>query len=157
MGLILFLLLVGIPFLEISIFISVGTVIGLGPTLLTVVATAFIGAVLLRKQGLATLFSAQKHLRNNRLPIQEFFDGLFFIVAGLFLLTPGFVTDSIGLLIFLPQFRVLLKNIISNMLVARPTEDVYTNFNNKDSTNPIIDGEFETVDSSKTTKQNTLK
>ena len=160
MGFILLLLFVGIPVLEISMFISVGTVIGLGPTLAIVIATAIIGAVLVKKQGLKTLFSAQKNLRNNQLPIHEFFDGLILIVAGLFLITPGFVTDSIGLLLFLPQIKMFLKNIISNLLVARTAAGVYTNINNTEPirpTNPTIDGEFETVDQRETAKQKTLK
>jgi UPF0716 protein FxsA len=154
------LLFVGIPVLEISMFISVGTVIGLGPTLAIVIATAIIGAVLVKKQGLKTLFSAQKNLRDNQLPIHAFFDGLILIVAGLFLITPGFVTDSIGLLLFLPQIKMFLKNIISNLLVARTAAGVYTNINNTEPTrptNPTIDGEFETVDQRETAKQKTLK
>jgi len=160
MGFILLLFFVGIPVLEISMFISVGTVIGLGPTLAIVIATAIIGAVLVKKQGLKTLFSAQKNLRNNQLPIHEFFDGLILIVAGLFLITPGFVTDSIGLLLFLPQIKKFLKNIISNLLVARTAAGVYTNINNTEPirpTNPTIDGEFETVDQREAAKQKTLK
>jgi UPF0716 protein FxsA len=159
MSFILLLFFIGIPILEVSIFISIGTVIGLGPTLTIVITTAIIGAVLVKKQGLKTLFSAQKNLGNNQLPIQEFFDGLFLIVAGLFLITPGFVTDGIGLLLFLPQIKMLLKNMISNMLVARTSKDVYTNINNtepKKPTNPTIEGEFETVGQRETTNQKTL-
>ena len=160
MGFILLLFFVGIPVLEISMFISVGTVIGLGPTLAIVIATAIIGAVLVKKQGLKTLFSAQKNLRDNQLPIHEFFDGLILIVAGLFLITPGFVTDSIGLLLFLPQIKMFLKNIISNLLVARTAAGVYTNINNTEPirpTNPTIDGEFETVDQREAAKKKRLK
>jgi UPF0716 protein FxsA len=160
MGFILLLLFVGIPVLEISMFISIGTVIGLGPTLIIVIGTAMIGAVLIKKQGLKTLFSVQKNLSNNQLPIQAFFDGIFLIVSGLFLITPGFVTDSIGLLLFVPQIKMLLKNILSNMLVARTAAGVYTNINNTGpikSTDPIIDGEFETVDQRETAKQKTLE
>ena len=160
MGFILLLLFVGIPVLEISMFISIGTLIGLGPTLTIVIATAIIGAVLVKKQGLKTLFSAQKNLRNNQLPIHDFFDGVVLIVAGLFLITPGFVTDGVGLLLFLPPIKILLKNIISNLIVARAAAGVYTNINNTEPirpTSPTIDGEFETVDQRETAKQKTLK
>ena len=159
MSFMLLFFFIGIPILEVSIFISIGTVIGLGPTLTIVIATAIIGAALVKKQGLKTLFSAQKNLGNNQLPIQEFFDGLFLIVAGLFLITPGFVTDGIGLLLFLPQIKMLLKNVISNMLVARTSKGVYTNINNtepKKPTDPTIEGEFETVGQTETTNQKTL-
>jgi UPF0716 protein FxsA len=116
--------------------------------------------VLIKKQGLKTLFSVQKNLSNNQLPIQAFFDGIFLIVSGLFLITPGFVTDGIGLLLFVPQIKMLLKNILSNMLVARTAAGVYTNINNTGpikSTDPIIDGEFETVDQRETAKQKILE
>ena len=159
MGFILLLLLIGVPILEISIFISVGTVIGLGPTLIMVVGTALIGALLVKKQGLTTLLRAQKSLSNNQLPVQEFFDGLFFIIAGFLLITPGLVTDGIGLLLFLPHFRMFLKKILANVLVARTNTDGYTKTKNKNSgkpTSPIIDGEFETIDPSKTRKQKIL-
>ena len=159
MSFMLLFFFIGIPILEVSIFISIGTVIGLGPALTIVIATAIIGAALVKKQGLKTLFSAQKNLGNNQLPIQEFFDGLFLIVAGLFLITPGFVTDGIGLLLFLPQIKMLLKNVISNMLVARTSKGVYTNINNtepKKPTDPTIEGEFETVGQTETTNQKTL-
>ena len=148
MGLLLLLLFIVIPVLEISIFISIGSLIGLWPTLITVISTAIIGTTLLRKQGLATLFNAQKNLSEGQFPLEQIFDGLSLIVAGLLLITPGFVTDGIGFLLFLPQCRLLLKKIISSMLVARTTTHSYTNTENGEQTtsnNPIIDGEFEEI------------
>jgi len=153
MGLLLLIVFTVIPILEITIFISIGSVIGLWPTLITVVLTAIIGTALLRKQGLATLFTAQKNLGEGQFPIEQIFDGLCLIIAGFLLITPGFVTDGIGVLLFLPQFRVLLKKIISRGLVARTTTHVYTNTQNGEQTtsnNPIIDGEFEEIHSNET-------
>ena len=144
----LLLLFVGFPVLEVSVFISVGSLIGLWLTLATIIATAIIGAFLLKKQGLAALYNAQENIKNGRLPVENLFDGLFLIVSGLLLVTPGFVTDGIGFLLFLPQFRVLLKRFISNVLVARTSARVYTNTEHIKPTeyvNPIIDGEFEEI------------
>ena len=148
MGLMLLLLFVGFPVLEVSVFISVGSLIGLWLTLATIIATAIVGAFLLRKQGLAALYNAQENIKNGRLPVEDLFDGLFLIVSGLLLITPGFVTDGVGFLLFLPQFRVLLKRFISNVLVARTSARVYTNTEHikpKEYVNPIIDGEFEEI------------
>ena len=157
MGLILLLLFVGFPVLEISVFISIGALIGLWPTLAVIVATAMVGAFFVKKQGLATLYSAQQNINNGQLPVEELFDGLFLIVSGLLLITPGFVTDGVGFLLFLPQFRVLLKRFISNVLVARTTARVYTNTGHTKPNNPIIDGEFEELYQQENTKKQTHK
>ena len=156
MGFILLLVFVGFPILEVSVFISVGSLIGLWPTLATIIATAIVGAFLLKKQGLAALYNAQENINNGRLPVEELFDGLFLIVSGLLLVTPGFVTDGVGFILFLPQFRLLLKRFISNVLIARTTARVYTNTDHikpTKSNNPIIDGEFEEIYQQKNTEK----
>ena len=148
MGFILFVLFVGIPVLEISIFISIGSTIGLWPTLITILATAFIGAIVIRKQGLATLFSVQKNFNAGHLPLTDIFDGLCLVISGVFLITPGFLTDGVGFLFLFPLFRNLLKKIISNVFMTHATTHVYTstkNTNQTGSTKPTIDGEFEEV------------
>ena len=148
MGYFLFFLFIGIPILEISVFISVGDAIGLWPTLATVFITAIIGTYLLRSQGLATLFCAQEHLNEGRFPMEELFDGLCLIVAGAFLLTPGFVTDGVGFLLFFPPFRYFIKKTVGAVLVARGGIHVYTSGNEQEHTHSdstVIDGEFEEI------------
>ena len=160
MGSMLLLLFVGFPVLEVSVFISVGSLIGLWPTLVTIVATAVVGAFFVKKQGLAALYNAQENINNGRLPVEGLFDGLFLIVSGLLLITPGFVTDGVGFLLFLPQFRVLLKRFISNVLVARTSERAYTNrdhIKTSEYVNPIIDGEFEEIYQPENPKKQTHK
>ena len=152
MGYILLLIFIGIPTLEISVFISVGDAIGLWPTLATVLITAVIGTSLLRSQGLATLFRAQEHLNQGRFPMEELFDGLCLIIAGAFLLTPGFVTDGFGFLLFFPPFRYFIKKTVGAVLVARGGIHVYTSGNETEQTQTdgsIIDGEFEEVNPDK--------
>ena len=158
MGFMLLLLFVGFPVLEVSVFISVGSLIGLWLTLATIITTAIVGAFLLKKQGLAALYNAQENIKNGRLPVENLFDGLFLIVSGLLLVTPGFVTDGVGFLLFLPQFRVLLKRFISNVLVARTSARVYTNTDHikpEEYVNPIIDGEFEEIHQQESPEKNT--
>lgn len=119
MGLILFLLFLLTPLIEIAVFIQVGGVIGLWPTLAVVVITAVLGAALWRAQGLATWARAQEALNRGELPMREVTDGAFLLVAGALLLTPGFVTDSIGFLLFVPPFRHWLAGIVFRHLRSR--------------------------------------
>jgi UPF0716 protein FxsA len=111
MGLFILLALILTPVIEISVFIKVGGYIGLVNTIAIVLITAVAGAALLRWQGLAVLGRAQESLRDNRFPLQEVFEGLCLVFAGALLLTPGFVTDTIGFLLFLPPVRQALKKI----------------------------------------------
>jgi len=118
MAVVLLLLMIGVPIAEIAVFIEVGGRIGLGPTLGTVVLTAAIGTALLRHQGLATLRRFQESLAQNRMPMTELFDGLCLLVAGALLLTPGFVTDGVGLVLFFPPARAALRRLLGRYLVA---------------------------------------
>lgn len=111
MGLFILLALIGMPILEIAVFIDVGERIGLINTIAIVILTAIAGTALLRWQGLSVLGRAQESLRENRFPIEEVFDGLCLVFAGALLLTPGFVTDGIGFLLFFPPVRLLLKGV----------------------------------------------
>ncbi|MFQ5974043.1 MAG: FxsA family protein, partial [Alphaproteobacteria bacterium] len=92
-GRLLLLVLVGVPLIEIAVFIQVGGIIGLWPTIAVVVLTAVIGAALLREQGSATLTRAQREMAERRIPVRELFDAVCLLLAGALLLTPGFVTD----------------------------------------------------------------
>jgi len=102
---ILFLLFLAVPFVEIWLLIKVGTVIGAGWTILLVVATAVIGAGLVRAQGLSTISRIQQEMAAGRMPADEVLQGLFLFVSGALLVTPGFFTDSIGFLLLIPAVR----------------------------------------------------
>jgi len=99
------LALVGVPLVEIAVFIQVGGWIGLWPTLAVILLTAFAGAGLIRAQGIGVLMRARRTIAQGEAPLREMFDGVCLIVAGAFLLTPGFVTDAAGFLLLLPPFR----------------------------------------------------
>ncbi|WEX09605.1 FxsA family protein [Chelativorans sp. AA-79] len=99
----------------------VGQQIGLLSTLGLVLATAIAGSILLRVQGFAVLSRMQRELAENRLPGRELVHGMMILVAGLLLLTPGFVTDSLGLLLFVPQLRdAAWKSIRKRVVVVAP-------------------------------------
>jgi len=115
--LIVFLFL-AIPIVEIYLLIQVGEVIGAGWTILLVVLTAVIGVWLLRIQGLSTLTRAQKKLQENQLPARELLEGMALVVAGAFLLTPGFFTDTIGFLLLFPPTRMWLATAAASRMVV---------------------------------------
>lgn len=117
--LILFLLLVLVPLAEIAAFIIIGEAIGLWLTLLTVIVTALAGGALLRQQGLVTAQKARQELAQNRMPMQSLFDGLCLFAAGLLLLTPGFITDFVGFILFIPTVRTLIASALVRHLQQR--------------------------------------
>lgn len=101
-----------VPILEIACFIAVGGAIGIGWTLLLILVTAVIGTVLLRVQGSGLLARMQGELRAGRVPARELVHGLMLALAGVLLLTPGFVTDAIGFALFVPPLRDAVWNLV---------------------------------------------
>lgn len=116
-----------IPIAEIAVFIKAGEVIGLGWTLAVVVLTAVIGTALLRRQGLRVLAQTQQKLDRGELPVGELFDGICLLVAGALLLTPGFITDFVGLALFIPPVRLLLGTFIMSRFLKSGSSRVWVN------------------------------
>lgn len=106
----LFLLiaLIATPILELYLLIEIGSIIGAPWTIVAVVATAVIGAALIRRQGMGVVAEAQASMTRKELPLKQLFDGFFLLVAGAMLLTPGFVTDTIGFVLLVPPLRALI-------------------------------------------------
>lgn len=98
-------ILFAVPLGEIAVFILVGGQIGVAATLVLTLATAVAGAVLLRRQGLATLGRIRAELEADRIPARQLAHGAMIAAAGLLLLTPGFLTDLAGLTLFVPAVR----------------------------------------------------
>ena len=107
------------PLAEIAAFIQIGGLIGLWPTLVTVVATAIIGSILLRHQGLRTLKEIQRQLHDGKLPVDEMLAGLCLFAAGLLLLTPGFITDAVGFALLVPPVRLWVARRVRARLGQR--------------------------------------
>ena len=129
-----------IPLIEIALFILVGGLIGVWPTLTLVVITAFVGTYLSRQQGLGIIARVQSELASNRMPVAELFGGICLLVAGAMLLTPGFATDALGGLLLVPFFRhVLLGFLARHVRVMQPGQQ--TGPSRTDDT--IIDAEYE--------------
>ena len=108
MGFYFLAIFVAIPIIEIAVFIQAGELIGLWPTIGVVVLTAILGTSLMRAQGLQTLAKAQSQMDQGEMPIGALFDGICILVAGVLLLTPGFVTDTFGFLLLVPPLRQLI-------------------------------------------------
>ena len=101
----LFPIFVVVTLAEIYVLVSVGQAIGGLSTVLLVIVTAFIGSSLLRQQGWSTMAKAQQSMAEGRTPAMEMLEGVVILVSGILLLTPGFLTDGLGLLGLMPWSR----------------------------------------------------
>jgi len=99
------LTIVLLPLVEIYIFVQIGADIGALSVVVLTVATAALGIALVRAQGLDTLRRAQRELDRGRPPVNEMMHGAMLVMAGLFLLIPGFLTDAAGGLLLIPPLR----------------------------------------------------
>lgn len=109
MGFKLLLLFIGVPLLELALLIELGQRIGFWPTLAIVILTGIAGAALAHWQGLRALARIQAELSAGKIPAAELLDGLLILIAGVMLLTPGFLTDICALLLLLPFVRTLVR------------------------------------------------
>ncbi len=109
---VIFLLFLVIPTAEIYLLIKIGQTIGAGWTILAVVSTAFIGAWLIKLQGIRTAHRCINTLRNNQLPAVELIEGVILLLCAALLITPGFVTDSIGFLCLITLVRRALASVV---------------------------------------------
>ena len=101
----IFLVFLIVPIIEIYFLITVGSVIGAGMTIALIIFTALLGAFLVRAQGFSTFARVQEQLAHGEMPALEILEGLFLLVAGALLLTPGFFTDAIGFAFLTPPLR----------------------------------------------------
>lgn len=108
----LFLIFTLLPVAELAILIKVGAIIGTLNTVLLVIGTALSGAFLVRMEGVNVIYRFQQNLRDGVFPSEEIFDGALLLVAGAVLVTPGFMTDILGLLLVLPPSRTVIKELI---------------------------------------------
>ncbi len=99
------LLFIGVPLIEIYLLIKVGAVIGAVPAIALTVLCSLLGTWLVRRQGFSVLMRVRETLARNEVPALELLDGALLLVAGLFLLLPGFLTDIIGFLLLIPPLR----------------------------------------------------
>lgn len=164
MLLFLFLFFVVVPIAEVAVYIKAAYTIGLWWTILITLGTAILGSFLVRAQGLATLRRFFESTERGELPMEPVIDGVGILVAGVLLLTPGFVTDTMGLLLFVPPFRrALIKAAFLRLLRGAHVHfRVYRNerggqggqgptrpksrSGKPHKTDNVVDAEFETID-----------
>lgn len=115
----LFLLLVILPFLDLWVLLRVGQILHFWPTVGLVVLIGFLGAALVKRQGLRTLTRIRADLAAGRMPTAELADGAFLLLAGALLVAPGFLTDVFGLLLLIPPVRSLLRRMLSRQFQGR--------------------------------------
>ena len=117
----LFLAFTLIPLVEIYLLIKLGQNFGAITSILLVIFTGILGAYLAKMEGLRTLFRLKETLREGGMPGEELLDALLIALAGLVLITPGFITDAVGFLLLVPFTRMLVKNWLKERLRAKST------------------------------------
>lgn len=125
---ILFLLFIIIPIIEIAVLMQVGSILGVWPTIGIVIITAWLGAKNVRQQGLSTMQSVQTKMAQGEMPSDEIVAGFLLMVAGVLLVTPGFVTDAFGLSLLIPKFRSLLISSVQSQLAAQQGRNNHFSF-----------------------------
>ena len=129
-----FLFIIGLPALEIFIMIKIGAKIGALNTISLIFLSGIIGVYFARLQGLQTLKSGMISLYQNKMPVYELLSGASIGIAALLLITPGFLTDLIGLLFLVPFTRKIIFNI-----ALKNKKEVNAKNNNKTIDGEIVD------------------
>jgi UPF0716 protein FxsA len=115
----LLLLFIVMPIAEISLLLQVGDLIGGWNTVGLIIVTAFVGAYLVRQEGISTLQTAQAKLAQNQVPGNEMLEGMLLVIAGVLLVTPGFITDILGFTFALPFSRKFIAARAASHLTVK--------------------------------------
>jgi UPF0716 protein FxsA len=116
---VLLILFILVPIAELYVIIQVGEAIGVLPTIAILVADSILGSLLMRAQGRAAWRRFNAAVSEGRIPTREVLDGVLVIAGGLALLTPGFLTDIVGVLFLLPPTRAVIRRLFLGRLAAR--------------------------------------
>jgi len=138
----LFALLIAVPLIEIALFIVVGGWLTLWPTLGIVLATGVLGTALIHRQARAVLVELQRSSRGLGNPLSPLAHGALIVIAGMLLLTPGFFTDAVGLMLLVPRVR---RAVIA-ALARRVQWDHVTFGSARAQHGGVIDGDFVDLD-----------
>ncbi len=142
MPLLILLILLAVPYLEFLVFMEVGNAIGGLQALLLTILTAILGIYLIRQQGLVVMARMHESLQKGQSPVKEILHGFFLLIAGLFFLLPGFITDTIALALAIEPVRSILGTMIVKNIGATFYQHP-TNPNDQKQGGIIIEGEFE--------------
>ncbi|MFF2497204.1 FxsA family protein [Peribacillus sp. NPDC058075] len=111
--------IIAMPVIEIIVLLLSGNLIGFWPTLFLIVATGLIGAYLAKRQGMETWKKAQEQIRYGMMPGNEIIDGICIFIGAALLLSPGLISDIMGLILVFPPTRNLLKPIVIRFIMNR--------------------------------------
>ena len=114
-------LFIVVPIVELWLIIEIGGLIGVGPTLVLLLADAVLGSLLLRHQGGGAWRRFNQAIAERRFPGREVADGLMIAVGGTLLLTPGFITDVVGLFLLIPPTRAIARRLLRGIFIRRFT------------------------------------
>jgi UPF0716 protein FxsA len=116
---ILVILFIVVPIAELYLIIQIGSLIGVVPTLALLLADALLGSLLLRQQGRGAWRRFNEALAQRRFPGREVADGLLIAIGGTLLLTPGFLTDIVGLVLLIPPTRAIVRRLLRGVVGRR--------------------------------------
>ena len=117
--LVLVLLFIVMPLAELYVIIQVGQSVGVLWTILLLLTVSIVGAFLVKVEGLRVLFRVREGLMRGELPSEELLSGLAVLLAGALVLTPGFITDGVGLFLLLPPTRAIVVKLLKRRFAGR--------------------------------------
>ena len=142
------LILIILPIIEITLFVQIGGAIGISWTLLIILATAMLGARAIRRQGIEALMRAQAQMAKGQPPVGEIVHGVLILIAGILLLAPGFMTDTLGFFLLFPAARVIVLELAANFVLPKLFSGVSARHRgaHKPSDAKTIDGDYRVED-----------
>lgn len=142
----LFILFLAVPLIEIALFIQIGDIIGLWPTLGVVIITAFLGTWLMRAQGVLAINQLRSSLNELKDPTEPLVHGAMILIAGALLLTPGFFTDAVGFSLLIPPVRSAVYAYFRSRVKMKSFSMGGTPQHPAQPTDSVIEGDYEEVE-----------
>jgi len=108
-----------VPIVELYVLLEIGKKIGIFSTIAIIIITGITGAYLIKKQGFYILFRVKNQMNEGIIPTDNLFEGLLVIIGGIFLITPGIISDIIGFLLVIPQSRFIVFKFVKQWLIVK--------------------------------------
>ena len=108
-----------VPFLELFVILKVGSLLGVVPTIVLLVVVSIVGAWLAKREGLGVVRRIQRSVQQGQMPTNELVDGALIVLAGALLVTPGFLTDLLGISLLLPPLRLAIRGVARKTIARR--------------------------------------
>ena len=108
-----------VPFLELFVILKVGSLLGVVPTIVLLVVVSIVGAWLAKREGLGVIRRIQRSVQRGQMPTNDLVDGALIVLAGALLVTPGFLTDVLGIGLLLPPIRLAIRGTARRAIARR--------------------------------------